>query len=67
MARDLAHAKIKEVIDSGKEMPEYLKKYPVYYAGPAKTPEGYASGSFGPPQPGEWTHMLINSKHLADR
>ncbi|MGA0877205.1 MAG: fumarate hydratase [Candidatus Nanopelagicaceae bacterium] len=48
VARDLAHAKIKEVIDSGKEMPEYLKKYPVYYAGPAKTPEGYASGSFGP-------------------
>ncbi|MFM8855053.1 MAG: FumA C-terminus/TtdB family hydratase beta subunit, partial [Actinomycetota bacterium] len=36
------------VIDSGKAMPEYLKKYPVYYAGPAKTPEGYASGSFGP-------------------
>jgi len=48
VARDLAHAKIKEVIDSGKPMPEYLKKYPVYYAGPAKTPEGYASGSFGP-------------------
>jgi len=48
VARDLAHAKIKEVIDSGKEMPEYLKKYPVYYAGPAKTPEGYVSGSFGP-------------------
>ena len=48
VARDLAHAKIKEVIDSGKEMPEYFKKYPVYYAGPAKTPEGYASGSFGP-------------------
>jgi fumarate hydratase class I len=48
VARDLAHAKIKEVIDSGKEMPDYFKKYPVYYAGPAKTPEGYASGSFGP-------------------
>jgi len=48
VARDLAHAKIKEVIDSGKAMPEYLKRYPVYYAGPAKTPEGYASGSFGP-------------------
>jgi fumarate hydratase class I len=48
VARDLAHAKIKEVIDSGKEMPEYFKKYPVYYAGPAKTPEGFASGSFGP-------------------
>ena len=48
VARDLAHAKIKEVIDSGKPMPEYLTKYPVYYAGPAKTPAGYASGSFGP-------------------
>jgi fumarate hydratase class I len=48
VARDLAHAKIKEMIDSGKPMPEYLKKYAVYYAGPAKTPAGYASGSFGP-------------------
>ncbi len=48
VARDLAHAKIKELIDSGKPMPEYFKKYPVYYAGPAKTPAGYASGSFGP-------------------
>ncbi|MFM8523718.1 MAG: FumA C-terminus/TtdB family hydratase beta subunit, partial [Actinomycetota bacterium] len=48
VARDLAHAKIKEVIDSGKPMPEYFKQYPVYYAGPAKTPEGYISGSFGP-------------------
>jgi len=48
VARDLAHAKIKELIDSGKPMPEYMKKYPVYYAGPAKTPTGYASGSFGP-------------------
>ena len=48
VARDLAHAKIKELIDSGKPMPEYFKKYPIYYAGPAKTPTGYASGSFGP-------------------
>ena len=48
VARDLAHAKLKELIDSGKPMPEYFKKYPVYYAGPAKTPTGYASGSFGP-------------------
>jgi fumarate hydratase class I len=48
VARDLAHAKIKEMIDEGKPMPEYLKKYAVYYAGPAKTPAGYASGSFGP-------------------
>ena len=48
VARDLAHAKIKEAMDAGAPMPEYLKKYAVYYAGPAKTPVGYASGSFGP-------------------
>lgn len=48
VARDLAHSKIKELIDSGKPMPQYLKDYAVYYAGPAKTPTGYASGSFGP-------------------
>jgi fumarate hydratase class I len=48
VARDLAHAKIKAMMDEGKPMPEYLKNYAVYYAGPAKTPEGYASGSFGP-------------------
>lgn len=48
VARDIAHAKIKALIDSGEEMPAYFREYPVYYAGPAKTPEGYASGSFGP-------------------
>jgi fumarate hydratase class I len=48
VARDLAHSKIKELIDSGKPMPQYLKDHAVYYAGPAKTPTGYASGSFGP-------------------
>jgi len=48
VARDLAHAKIKAMMDEGKSMPEYMKNYAVYYAGPAKTPEGYASGSFGP-------------------
>ncbi len=48
VARDIAHAKIKERLDAGEEMPKYLKDHPVYYAGPAKTPEGYASGSFGP-------------------
>ena len=48
VARDLAHAKIKEAIDKGEPMPQYLKDYAIYYAGPAKTPEGYASGSFGP-------------------
>src|SRR5579883_1471452 len=48
VARDIAHAKIKERLDRGEGMPPYLKDYAVYYAGPAKTPEGYASGSFGP-------------------
>ncbi|AKT51324.1 fumarate hydratase [Arsenicicoccus sp. oral taxon 190] len=48
VARDIAHAKIKERLDAGEEMPGYLKDHPVYYAGPAKTPEGMASGSFGP-------------------
>ena len=48
VARDLAHSKIKDLLDSGKEMPQYLKDHAVYYAGPAKTPAGYASGSFGP-------------------
>ncbi len=48
VARDLAHAQIKAAMDKGGEMPEYLKKYAVYYAGPAKTPVGYSSGSFGP-------------------
>ncbi|GAA4116429.1 fumarate hydratase [Nocardioides fonticola] len=48
VARDIAHAKIKERLDAGEPMPDYLKNHPVYYAGPAKTPEGMASGSFGP-------------------
>jgi fumarate hydratase, class I len=48
VARDIAHAKIKERLDAGEEMPQYMKDMAVYYAGPAKTPEGMASGSFGP-------------------
>ena len=48
VARDIAHAKIKERLDAGEEMPQYLRDHPVYYAGPAKTPDGMASGSFGP-------------------
>ena len=48
VARDIAHAKIAERLDAGEPMPGYLRDHPVYYAGPAKTPEGYASGSFGP-------------------
>ncbi len=48
VARDIAHAKIKERLDRGDGLPSYLKDFMVYYAGPAKTPAGYASGSFGP-------------------
>ena len=48
VARDMAHAKLKERIDNGEGLPQYIKDYPVYYAGPAKTPQGMASGSFGP-------------------
>ena len=48
VARDIAHAEIKKLIDAGKPMPEYFKNHPIYYAGPAKTPEGMPSGSFGP-------------------
>ncbi|MCA6997572.1 class I fumarate hydratase FumA [Dickeya solani] len=48
VARDIAHAKLKELLDNGGELPQYVKDHPIYYAGPAKTPEGYASGSLGP-------------------
>ena len=48
VARDLAHARIKQALDAGKPLPQYMKDYAVYYAGPAKTPTGFASGSFGP-------------------
>ncbi len=48
VARDIAHARIKQRLDAGEELPQYMKDHIVYYAGPAKTPEGYASGSFGP-------------------
>jgi fumarate hydratase class I len=48
VARDIAHAKLQERLDAGQGLPDYIKDHPVYYAGPAKTPEGYATGSFGP-------------------
>ncbi len=48
VARDIVHARIKSLLDQGKPMPDYFKKYPIYYAGPAKTPEGMPTGSFGP-------------------
>lgn len=48
VGRDIAHAKLKELLDAGQELPQYVKDHPIYYAGPAKTPKGMASGSFGP-------------------
>ena len=48
VARDIAHSKLKDKLDNGKELPPYFKKYPIYYAGPAKTPTGFNTGSFGP-------------------
>ncbi|MDF7680847.1 class I fumarate hydratase FumA [Enterobacteriaceae bacterium ESL0689] len=48
VARDIAHARLKALLDNGEPLPQYVKDHPIYYAGPAKTPEGYASGSFGP-------------------
>ena len=48
VGRDIAHAKLKERLDKGEDLPQYLKEHPIYYAGPAKTPEGMACGSMGP-------------------
>lgn len=48
VGRDIAHAKLKGRLDNGESLPQYVKDHPIYYAGPAKTPEGYASGSLGP-------------------
>ena len=63
VARDIAHAKWKEMIENGQELPEYTKHHPIYYAGPAKTPTGYASGSFGPTTAGRmdsYADMLMS-------
>ena len=65
VARDIAHAKLKERLDAGEGLPDYLRERPVYYAGPAKTPEGYASGSFGPTTAGAWIPTWSSSKPLA--
>lgn len=64
VGRDIAHAKFKEIIDAGKPVPEYLLKHPIYYAGPAKTPSGKASGSFGPTTAGRMDSYvdLLQSK-----
>ena len=66
VARDLAHAKIRELIESGKPMPQYFKDYAVYYAGPAKTPAGYASGSFGPTTAGRMDSYVDQFQDLGE-
>jgi fumarate hydratase class I len=64
VARDIAHAKIKERIETGQGLPEYFKKHIIYYAGPAKTPEGYPSGSFGPTTSGRMdSYVPIFQEH----
>ena len=64
VARDIAHAQIKQMIDAGKPMPDYFKKHPVYYAGPAKTPKGMASGSFGPTTAGRMDPYVDEFQNL---
>ena len=66
VARDIAHAKIREKLENGEGIPDYFKDYPIYYAGPAKTPEGMASGSFGPTTAGRMdTYVDLFQKHGA--
>ena len=65
VARDIAHAKLKERLDRGEGLPQYLKDHAVYYAGPAKTPAGYASGSFGPTTAGRMDATSICSSRTA--
>lgn len=64
VARDIAHAEIKKLIDAGKPMPQYFKDHPVYYAGPAKTPKGMASGSFGPTTAGRMDSYVDDFQSL---
>ncbi|HON02364.1 MAG TPA: fumarate hydratase [Paludibacteraceae bacterium] len=64
VARDIAHARIKEMLDAGKDLPQYMKDHPVYYAGPAKTPKGMPSGSFGPTTAGRMdTYVDLFQEH----
>jgi fumarate hydratase class I len=60
VARDLAHAKLRERLERGEGLPDYFKNHPVYYAGPAKTPQGYASGSFGPTTAGRMDSFVAD-------
>lgn len=64
VARDLAHARIQQMIEDGGEMPQYFKDHIIYYAGPAKTPEGYASGSFGPTTAGRMDSFVAPFQKL---
>ena len=59
VARDMAHAKLRERLESGQGLPDYFKNHPVYYAGPAKTPAGYASGAFGPTTAGRMDSFVV--------
>ena len=67
VARDIAHAKILEYLDKNKDLPEYFKKYPVYYAGPAKKPKGLPQVHLALQRPEEWTVMYQNFKNLEDQ
>ncbi|MCU0794723.1 MAG: fumarate hydratase [Akkermansiaceae bacterium] len=68
VARDIAHAKLKEILEAEGDLPDYFKKYPVYYAGPAKTPQGMASGSFGPTTAGRMDgYVDLFQSHGASR
>jgi fumarate hydratase class I len=58
VARDLAHSKLRERVEKGQGLPDYFKNHPIYYAGPAKTPDGYASGSFGPTTAGRMDSFI---------
>ncbi|MEI8155124.1 MAG: FumA C-terminus/TtdB family hydratase beta subunit, partial [Hyphomicrobiales bacterium] len=60
VARDSAHAKLRERLEAGKGLPDYFKNHPVYYAGPAKTPAGYASGAFGPTTAGRMDSFVAD-------
>ena len=67
VARDLAHSRLRERLNAGEKLPDYFKQYPIYYAGPAKTPKGYASGSFGPVLLlVEWMYSLISFRKMED-
>lgn len=67
VARDIAHAKIKERLDAGEDMPQYLKDHPVYYAGPAKTPTAWRPVPSAPPPPVAWTPTWSSSRPRAVR